>query len=537
MVKDCLIIGHNEVSFQDYISRQQKKNAVYYELSYSFLYDNENPVTLQDLYNKYVNKEKINKYGKFDSSSLFNTAIAYLGTYLNKENIKFDFINSFHSEKDKLEFLLKNNEYRAIVITTTFHYFAFPIQEIVQFIKMFSRNAKIIIGGPYIYGNMFLSKEIKKEIIHKSLGGDIYIVSPQGEDTLVEILNALKNDVDYKNIKNIAYKDNNKILINEISHNYIKLNENMVNWDLFKDDIKYYMTVRTSLSCPLSCAFCTYPTWSGNKYSYVGVEEIKYELDKLEASGKVKTVYFTDDTFNFPIERFKEILRMMIKENYSFNWHSYIRCQYLDDEALSLMVKSKCTGVMLGIETANNNLLKQMNKSATIEEYREAISKLKKYNIPVMVYLLIGFPGETKETFNETLLFLKEMKPDFYRPFIWLASPGTPVMEKKDEYKIKGTNYDWQHYSLGIEDAKEMYNQLFYEIEDSIWCPHYYFDYTGVAHLMERELDMSEVKEFINLYNNEIKYQKLTGSKTLREEYIEKIKKILNKEKYHAKNR
>lgn len=537
MEKDCLIIGHNEVKFSEYISRQQQNNAVYYELSYSFLYNDGVPITLQDIYNKFISFDKIEKYGKFDSSSLFNTAVAYLGTYLSKRDIIFDYINSFHSERLKLELLLFNNKYKSIVITTTFHYFAFPIQEIVAFIKKYSPSSKIIIGGPYIYGNMFLSEEVKKEIIHKALGGDIYIISPQGEDTLFEVINAIKFNRNYKTINNISYKEGSQIINNPISHNYIKLDENMIDWDLFRNDIKYYMTVRTALSCPLSCAFCTYPTWSGNNYSYVGVDSIKYELDKLEKSGKVKTVYFTDDTFNVPIDRFKEILKMMIKENYSFTWHSYIRCQYLDDEALELMKKSKCTGVMLGVETADNKLLKMMNKNATIEEYREAIIKLKKNNIQTMVYLLIGFPGETKETFEKTILFLKEIKPDFYRPFIWLASPGTPIMQEKEKYKIEGTNYDWKHYTLNIEDAKKMYNQLFYEIKDSVWCPHYYFDYTGVAHLLERGMTQEEIKKFINLYNEEIKYQKLTNSKNLRNEYIGKVLEILNKEKINEKNK
>lgn len=371
--------------------------------------------------------------------------------------------------------------------------------------------------------------EGKADYIHKALKADIYIVNYQGEEALVKVINTLKNNQPLDGINNVAFVKDNKLFVNEFVSEDNSLEENMVMWSLFKKNIKYYSSIRTTLSCPLSCAFCTYPAWSGKKYSYTSVDAIKYELDQLQETGVVKTVYFMDDTFNVPVERFKEIMRMLIFQKYDFSWHSYVRCQFLDDEALQLMVESKCEGIMLGIESANNQILKNMNKQATVEQYYRTMDLIKKYNITTMVYLIIGFPGETEETFEETLNFIKKTKPDFYRPFLWLASPVTPIMKRAEEFGIEGVNYNWKHKTMDVNKAFELYKRLFYEVEESCWIPHYNFDYTGVAHLLARGLNLSSIKRLINLYNSEIKRQKKSSENTkLSYDFIANVKAVLS---------
>ncbi len=80
---------------------------------------------------------------------------------------------------------------------------------------------------------------------------------------------------------------------------------------------------------------------------------------------------FIDDTFNVPLPRFKDLGRLMIQEQYNFNWFSYFRCSNSDEEAFDLMAKSGCKGVFLGIESGSPSILKNMNKAATIERYAE----------------------------------------------------------------------------------------------------------------------------------------------------------------------
>jgi p-methyltransferase len=107
---------------------------------------------------------------------------------------------------------------------------------------------------------------------------------------------------------------------------------------------------------------------------------------------------------------------MMIRKKYPFNWFSYFRCSNSDKEAIELMAESGCKGVFLGIESGSPTILKNMNKSATIEKYAQGIAWLRQHDIMTFGSFITGFPGETDETVNETLDFIRQTKPDYYQP-------------------------------------------------------------------------------------------------------------------------
>lgn len=82
--------------------------------------------------------------------------------------------------------------------------------------------------------------------------------------------------------------------------------------------------------------------------------------------------------------------------------------------------------------------LNNMNKSADIDKYKEGIKLLKENGIVTMASFIIGFPGETYETVKDTINFIEETQPDFYRAQLWYCEPITPIWNKKDKYGIKG---------------------------------------------------------------------------------------------------
>src|SRR5262249_6019856 len=143
------------------------------------------------------------------------------------------------------------------------------------------------------------------------------------------------------------------------------LEDNFVDYALFpRQELGEFISTRTAKSCPFSCAFCAFPERAG-KYTYQSVEQVERELNAIEALGTVTTVTFIDDTFNVPKGRFKEILRMMIRNKYSFKWNSTYRCDHGDEDLIELMGRAKCEGVFLGVESGSNKILKIMNKAAT----------------------------------------------------------------------------------------------------------------------------------------------------------------------------
>jgi p-methyltransferase len=241
--------------------------------------------------------------------------------------------------------------------------------------------------------------------------------------------------------------------------------------------------------------------------------------------GNVRNVVFIDDTFNVPLPRFKDICRAMIKKRYDFNWFSYFRCSNSDEEAIDLMAESGCKGVFLGIESGSPAILKNMNKAATIEKYRDGMKLLHQYGILTFGSFIIGFPGETEATVNETIDFIKETRPSYYRAQNWYCEPGTPIDRQREKFGISGSGFVWSHSSMDSLEAMDHIDRLFLSIKESLWLPQWSFDFWIIPYLMGRGISVSRFKEFMtdanSLLSMEIAYVPDQQKARLQQEALE----------------
>jgi len=527
---DCLLIGHNEMNFSDYerdIRKMGTHSGAYRDLNLNFiLYDNQ-PYTASEIFNLFYCS---NNHGKDTGkpvrvTEVFSAAISYLGTYLSRRGFVFDYVNAFQVEKEALKQKLTQENILTIAIITTLYVSPLPIIEIIDFIKQNNRTAKIVIGGPFVSTRFqVLNKEALKFLLESTLDVDIYVNSSQGELTLTRILHALKNNLPLDQVNNIYYKTGNGYQGTPILREDNRLSENMVDWSLFSQRPGEYVNARTAISCPFSCSFCGFPQHAGN-YQTAPVEEIEKELNMIEQIGTVKSVHFIDDTFNVPRDRFKKILKMMIANKYTFNWHSHYRCQFADKETVELMKESGCEGVFLGIESGNNQVLQNMKKAVSVEKYFEGVSLLKKCGILTYGSFIIGFPGETAGTMADTLRFIKESGIDFYRAQLWYCEPITPIWKEREQYQLTGESFEWSHSTMDSPTACALIEDMFHTIDHPTWVPQYNFEFAGLFQLLHRGMPMEKVKAFLNAFNDGVK-EKLTNpsSQEVSFEVINRIK-------------
>jgi len=537
---DCFFIGHNEMDFVKYeknIKKMGENSGAYRDLNLSYINYHGKPYTASGIFNLLYNQAQNNSKGlvkplKLNIYETFSPAIAYLGTYLHRRGLSFDYINSFKHQEEELKEKLRSHHILTIAIITTLYVSVYPVLEIIDFIKRYNHTAKIILGGPFIATQIRSldtntdtnSYNDEIDYLFQSIDADFYVNSSQGEAALVNIIYALKNGSSLEKIKNIFYKT-------EAGSRYVstgcikeenKLSGNMVDWQLFFPGPGSNAAVRTAISCPFSCAFCGFPEHAG-KYQTVEPEEIKRELDQLQEKRTVTRVSFIDDTFNVPVKRFKEILRMMIKNNYQFKWNCHFRCQFADREMVELMKKSGCEGVFLGIESGNDRVLENMNKAARVEKYLEGIVLLKEYEIMTYGSFIIGFPGETHETVQDTIRFIKESQPDFYRAQLWYCEPITPIWTQRETYGISGSNFEWRHATMDSREAAGLVDRIFVSIESPTWVPQYDFEIYGIFQLLHQGFSLEQVKAFLKSFNNGIKekisstYQKDVSDEVMRQ--------------------
>jgi len=530
---DCFFIGHNEMSFDEYeksVRDMGVESAAYRDLDKNFIRYHGNPYHLSEIFNA-VRRDG-GEEGSFKPLTLgdtFSLAVAYLGTYLHRRNLTFDYVNTFRDEKERLAEKLAEGNIVTVAIITTLYVSVFPILEIVEFIKKHNNTARIIIGGPFVSNQVRGLGPMELDYLFTSVGADFYVNSSQGEAALVKIINAVKSSRSPDGIPNIYYKTNGGFRRTPVSREDNRLTENMVDWDLFAPRVGGHVSVRTSISCPFSCTFCGFPQHAG-QYQTAGVEEIRGELDLVDKIPSVGSVQFIDDTFNVPVKRFKEILRMIVTGGYKFQWHSHFRCQFADRETVKLMKESGCEGVFLGIESGSDRILKIMNKAASVDKYLGGIALLKEYGIPTYGSFIVGFPGETDETVEETVSFIKKSGIDFYRAQLWYCDPMTPIWRERGKYRIEGSHFEWTHATFDSKRASDVTDEIFLSVHDPIWIPQYNFEYDGYFHLLHRGLEPDRAKNFIKAFNNGIR-EKLTGPprKDVSRGVIEELETALGK--------
>jgi anaerobic magnesium-protoporphyrin IX monomethyl ester cyclase len=514
---DCLLIGHNEMDFLEYekILRNMGMNSgAYRDLDLNFIIYNHRPTTLPGLYNITHNRQgEISPDGAsfFHVAESFSAAIAYLGTYLDRNGCTFDYVKDFQYSKTRLAEKLRKGNILVTAIITTLYVSMHPIIEIIEFIKKYNAATKIIIGGPFVSTKARTTDPEELEFIFQTnLGADYYVNSSQGEAALIKIIKAIKNKLPLDDIPNIYYKVGETLKATPLLEEDNKLPGNMVDWSLFKDNVHGFANTRTSVSCPFSCSFCGFPRHAG-PYQTAPVEAIERELETLDRLGTVKSLHFIDDTFNIPAARFKEILRMLIKNKFGFKWHSYFRCQYADREMAELMKTSGCEGVFLGLESGSDQILKNMNKTVEVEKYLRGIELLKEYGMVTYGNFIIGFPGETEETVKETVDFIETGGLDFYRAQLWYCEPITPIYEQKDLYRIQGESFEWSHVTMNSPKACDLIEKIFLTIENPTWVPQYNFDFDGIWHLVHRGMSIPQLKDFLKGFNAAVR-EKLTGN-------------------------
>ncbi len=503
---DCIVVGYNEMPFERYedlLSNYGKNSEAYRDLKLSFVDINGRPTSYVNLLNYVIQQahgSQPSGEGRFSfrCGEIPNLAAAYLSNFLRREGLNASYINLFQDEKEGFMQWLKE-EPLCVAITTTFYVLSFPVNEIVQLVRSMNPKVKIVVGGPLV-GNYVRNMHTDAlAMALKDMGADYYIVDSQGEMTLANLVRSLKNGLSQSDIPNLMFFEDDKLVHTPVAPESNSMDEVDIKWDelAHEESLGHTIQMRTARSCAFKCAFCNYPTRAG-KLSLASLDTIEREMQSIHKIGDISTVVFIDDTFNVPLPRFKDICRMMIKRQFNFNWFSYFRCSNSDEEAFDLMAKSGCKGVFLGIESGSPSILKNMNKAATIERYAEGIKALKQRGIATFGSFIVGFPGETRETVEETISFIRENQPDFYRTQMWYCEQGTPIWQERDKYKIQGEGFVWEHATMSSLEAMDYIERIVLTVKESLWLPQWSFDFWFIPYITGKGVSLWEFKQFVS---------------------------------------
>lgn len=166
----------------------------------------------------------------------------------------------------------------------------------------------------------------------------------------------------------------------------------------------HWMTVQTRRGCPLGCSYCSTPAIEGRRVRRRSPEAVAEDL-RLQGEAGVEQFYFTDNTFNLPPDYARALCRTIKSLQRNFRWRCILYPGKLDAELARLLAEAGCQEASIGFESGSERMLRSLNKHFTLEGVRRTFQLLGDQGIRRMGFLLLGGPGETKETVMESLAF------------------------------------------------------------------------------------------------------------------------------------
>lgn len=317
-------------------------------------------------------------------------------------------------------------------------------------IKKALPNAKICLVGTHVSATV-------NEILPQYADFIDFIARHEYDYTIRELANKLNDNSQYNKINGISYVEKGK-LVNNKDREYIEnldelpfvskvYNKYLDIEDYFYAHVSYpTVSIFSSRGCPSKCFYCMYSqVMFGKVYRKRSANNLFEEVLYIKKTfPKVKEILIDDDNFTVDQQNVQDFCELMIKNQIKLKWIVQARVD-LSYETMLLMKKAGCKLVVVGFESGNQEILNNMKKGITLEQSYRFNENAKKAKMRVHGCFMVGNPGETKKTMQDTLEFAKKLKLDTVQFFPLMIYPGTEAYQwAKDKGYIKANKYsEW----------------------------------------------------------------------------------------------
>lgn len=389
--------------------------------------------------------------------------LLYISAFLEENKIENELFDSTFSSFDAQKKLLQDTRPDVIAIYVNLMT-KLNVIKLIKFIKTEAllKHTKIVLGGP----------ELRHNADNFLKTGADYLVIGEGEQTMLELILALKNNLDVNSINGLAFLDaENKsfftperTLIKDINalpfpnRKKIDFTQYLSTWK--KHHNLSMMSVSTMRGCPYTCKWCSRAVYGGT-YRRRKPELVVEELKLIKANYNPDMIWFVDDVFTISHKWLKEFAEKVIEQNAVIPYEIISRADRLNEEVIALLKQSGCYRVWVGAESGSQKIIDAMDRRVDVIDTQEKIKLAKKYGIQAGTFIMLGYPGENKNDIKETIQHLINANPDFYTTTITYPIKGTELFNEI-ETKIT-TNYNFETNTDRDINFKRTYPRKYYE--------------------------------------------------------------------------
>jgi hopanoid biosynthesis associated radical SAM protein HpnJ len=275
-----------------------------------------------------------------------------------------------------------------------------------------------------------------------------------------------------------------------------------------------YISFYTSRGCPAQCTFCLWPqTHSGHRWRLRSSDDIVNECRwALENFPGLREIFFDDDTFNYQKARTIELCAKLKPLKFTWSCTSRVTTDY---DTLKAMKEAGCRLLIVGYESGDQQILKNIKKGATIDMARRFTANCKKLGLTIHGDFIVGLPGETRETIRKSIDFAKELDVETIQVSIGHPYPGTEFYEhvKKNglitlDAMTDDTGHQLPNYSYPGLDKGELVDWVERFYGEFYFRPKVAFRLVAKAmfNSEDRRRLYKEAKEFLALRSKRKKY-------------------------------
>lgn len=366
--------------------------------------------------------------------------LGYISSYLKSKEKEVKIIDglNLNLSNEEIVDLCKNFDLIGINVLS-FYYL--KVKDLCE--KLKKAGKIVVLGGPHA---MIFPDKIMEET-----GAD-YINIGEGEEAINELVDVLEKNNNDRHIPGIFKKGEKNFIKRPFIEPLDKLP--FPDWEQI-DPRKYKKAphggliknfpvapIISSRGCPYECTFCASPKIWDRKIRFRLPENVVKEIEYLVKNFGVKEIHFEDDNLTLSKDHVTKICNLILEKGIKISWATPngIRADMVDFELLKLMKKAGCYYIVFGIESGNQEILDKIKKRETLEDINRAVGYAKKLKIMTQGFFILGLPGETERTINNSIKFAKKIGLDRAQFLLLDLLPGSQLWEEHKN-EIEGDYY------------------------------------------------------------------------------------------------
>ncbi|MBT5258480.1 MAG: B12-binding domain-containing radical SAM protein [Nitrospina sp.] len=318
--------------------------------------------------------------------------------------------------------------------------------KIVRAIKIKYKNIPVCFGGAHI--------NCDPEFFNRVDTGFDFCIVGEGEQTLYDAYLKLKNGEIVEGTLHGEAVDLDEI---PFPARHLIRQENYEGTENGMKSALPTATMLGSRGCPFKCTFCSIPSVK-HKVRFRSAKNI---VDEMESIYETCNGYysFSDDVLTLHEKRTIELCDEILRRGLRVRWSGMTRVDIISEKLISKLAAAGCHDLYFGVESGSERIRNEViDKKVDDEEIYKAIQLCKKYRIQTWLFLMVGFPTETKEDVEKTVLIGRKMGADFIGIHLTIPFPGTKIYDHAlEKGVIEHDLFDKFAQGIGWDD-KETFN-------------------------------------------------------------------------------